>query len=266
MQGEVSSVGEVADAPSPQDLEGPDLPSTPPGCPSAPPPATAELRAGLVGYWDMNQEKGDQTAHDRSGRSLHGALEGIDGQTAWVPGCRGSALSMTDRDRTVGVAVQLPSTLEALTAYTVAARIYRSELRPTRYGGIVSRQVPGGNGEVFNLAMVHDQLRAYRPPSPAGVPGTVVDPEVPFPLGIWIHVAASSDGQELRLYRDGVLIDSDANVPLPPATTPLYIGTNKNFDTHQEPFHGLIDDVVFYDRALSPAAIALLAAGATPID
>ena len=48
-------------------------------------------------------------------------------------------------------------------------------------------------------------------------------------------------------------------------TTPVYIGTNKN-PNNTEPFEGVIDDVALFDRALSPGAIQMLAAGYSVFD
>ncbi len=81
-------------------------------------------------------------------------------------------------------------------------------------------------------------------------------------FGRWYHVAAAWDGAAARLYVDGELRDT---VPLDVAAPaqdgrPLIIGA----DTPGllEVFHGKIDDLRIYDRALADAEIAALAADA----
>ena len=50
---------------------------------------------------------------------------------------------------------------------------------------------------------------------------------------------------------------------LPSATTPLYLGNNKN-PSDGEPMVGRIDDVLLYSEALPPAGIKALASGSLP--
>jgi hypothetical protein len=71
------------------------------------------------------------------------------------------------------------------------------------------------------------------------------------PSGTWVHVVATFDGQTMRLYRDGVLLDVNVTgpIPLPSLDAPLQVG---------EGFEGLLDDVRIYDRALSPTEVQSL--------
>lgn len=72
-----------------------------------------------------------------------------------------------------------------------------------------------------------------------------------LPVGTWVHVVATFDGQTMRLFRDGTLIDINATgpIPLPPLDAPLRVGDG---------FEGLMDDVRIYDRALSPHEVQSL--------
>ena len=84
--------------------------------------------------------------------------------------------------------------------------------------------------------------------------------------GTWIDAAGTYDGQWLRMWVNGTLA-AENNFPnrLVSTTTPVYIGTNKN-PNNTEPFEGVIDDVALFDRALSPGAIQMLAAGYSVFD
>lgn len=70
-------------------------------------------------------------------------------------------------------------------------------------------------------------------------------------VGGWMHVVATFDGQTMRLFRDGVLVDINVTgpIPLPALDAPLQLG---------EGFEGLFDDVRIYDRALSPTEVQSL--------
>ncbi|MDI6858851.1 MAG: LamG domain-containing protein, partial [Dehalococcoidia bacterium] len=83
----------------------------------------------------------------------------------------------------------------------------------------------------------------------------------PYDGNTWIHVAGTYDGTMMRIYYNGVLENS---VPGPPA-----INTNNEVlrvgqDASGRSFRGTLDDVRIYNRALSPAEIADLAATPTP--
>jgi hypothetical protein len=80
-------------------------------------------------------------------------------------------------------------------------------------------------------------------------------------------VAATYDGQTLRLYQDAVVVDTLVHplTALAPTDKPLYIGTNKNGQSGQaEPFVGLLDEVLLYSVALGPGQIEGLRQGLRP--
>ena len=74
----------------------------------------------------------------------------------------------------------------------------------------------------------------------------------------WTHVAARYDGTQMRIFINGTLdtattAATPANTPLA-TTAPVLIGGDPN--NHH--FHGTLDDVSIYNRALSDAEITSL--------
>ena len=71
------------------------------------------------------------------------------------------------------------------------------------------------------------------------------------PSGAWVHVVATYDGQAMRLFRDGVLVEINAtgSIPLPTFDAPLQIGIG---------YEGMFDDIRIYNRALSPTEVQSL--------
>jgi hypothetical protein len=68
-------------------------------------------------------------------------------------------------------------------------------------------------------------------------------------LNGWSHLAATYDGSSLRLYVNGVLVQTLAVAGAMPASTGvLHMGGNAVWN---EPYAGLLDDVRIYNRALS---------------
>lgn len=70
--------------------------------------------------------------------------------------------------------------------------------------------------------------------------------------GAWYHVVGVHDGRELRLHIDGRLHDSTPGVMGTP-TKPIHIG--RGADKERWYFHGNIDDVRIYGRALAEREI-----------
>ena len=71
--------------------------------------------------------------------------------------------------------------------------------------------------------------------------------------GAWTHLAATYDGANLRLYRNGVLVTTTAAPgALVTSANPLRIGGNTIWGEY---FDGRIDEVRVYNRALSAAEI-----------
>ncbi len=85
---------------------------------------------------------------------------------------------------------------------------------------------------------------------------SVVQKEVPK-LGKWTQFICTYDGKKMKLYVDGVLNSaSDCNYTLGYSNMPLRIGTDTNRPGNK--FHGIVDDIRIYNRALSECEIELL--------
>jgi hypothetical protein len=215
----------------------------------------------LVGAWHFDDGPGNPTATDSSGAGAVGTLVGMDPNVSWVAGHNGGtalAFTPTATAPTPGVRLAPIPALAGLQRFTVAAWIYRTGTTKPAQMSISSQQLNGTIDEVFNLCIVNERLTLYLPSRTDGV-GHAVNVSGSLPFGVWIHVAATFDGQVARLYRDGTQVGS-APYPyaLPVSTDPIYIGTNIN-PTNQQPFVGDLDEVWLFNGALGAADIALLA-------
>jgi len=79
------------------------------------------------------------------------------------------------------------------------------------------------------------------------------------PTGQWTHVAGVYDGQAVRLYVNGAALGGGTAVAgsITAATNPLNIGRDPSNPTVRF-YHGLIDEVEIFDRALSAAEVAAI--------
>jgi hypothetical protein len=79
--------------------------------------------------------------------------------------------------------------------------------------------------------------------------------------GTWYHLAGTWDGSLVRVYVNSVLDNTPGSksAPIGTDTRPLYIGGRTGSTDETD---GIIDDVRFYDRALTVAEISQAASGA----
>lgn len=150
--------------------------------------------------------------------------------------------------------------LEIIGPITLAAWVYPVEQKSqciVRKGSAVNRPLNGGftSYDPYRLSLSGsgDVVFALSP----GGSATQLRSQG-YPLNTWFHIAGVFDGKEMRLYVDGVLVESEAITgELPLEQAPLLIGTRLGLPSST--FHGSIDEVRIYDRALSQAEIELLA-------
>jgi hypothetical protein len=84
------------------------------------------------------------------------------------------------------------------------------------------------------------------------------------PAGVWTHLAGSYDGRRIKVYVNGRLQQTvEAPGRIAKSDAPLYIGA---LMPDARPFHGRIEDVCVWSRALADEEIARVATGAEGID
>ena len=99
----------------------------------------------------------------------------------------------------------------------------------------------GGGGQLF----IKDGNLAFRQ-----VQDTIYSNGAVLP-GVWTHVAATWDGHNTRLYVNGVQVAHSTTANKPPSgTSTFYVGYGEMAPW----FHGDLDEVAYYDRALSQHA------------
>ncbi|MEM6992409.1 MAG: LamG domain-containing protein [Myxococcota bacterium] len=90
--------------------------------------------------------------------------------------------------------------------------------------------------------------------------GTAVFLTAPAPpVDTWVHLAATWDGDQTRLYFDGALVASGNNPLVEYDTSPVLVGGDSNQGVLDGGFGGTIDDLRIYRRALDENEISDLA-------
>lgn len=201
---------------------------------------------GLVAWWSFDEEPDAPVAFDYSGNRQGGQLH----QAARASGQRGQALVCE------GGAVIVPHAPRLFPRQAMSIECWvRSEQADQTNHWIVN-SVFGQGATGYRLGVLRGNP-AFQLPVTAWSHHLVGDE--PLPVGRWVHLAGTFDGQTMRIYVDGVPRGS-LERPGPvnaAARTPLVLGSYAQ--DHVAHFRGRLDEVRLYDRALSPAEVEQLA-------
>jgi Concanavalin A-like lectin/glucanases superfamily len=221
----------------------------------------AGLSRGLVGLWHLDDVVGSTVASDSSGNGNDATLVGLDPALAWVPGRQGGALAPNG----LGYASAADSaSIDSITAQvTLAAWVYFDGVIPVDYGTAISRQIRTTNEQYYHLSLYQDGTPTLFIGFSASI--AAARPTAPQPVVSrhWTHLAGTYDGALAIIYVDGVAAGSRSITGVfPRDTTPVILSGNGNAGAVTEFFPGRLDEIVLYNRALSPDEIKLLA---TPV-
>lgn len=224
------------------------------------------INDGLIGYWQFEEGAGT-TAYDASGNGYHGTYVNIDSGD-WstpVPVNHANTYSMDVNTTSTDEYILLPNTvIDGLGDFTVT---YWMKTTKTTSSAVISGANAGSNNEYLIFA-ADTSLALYA----GGNTGTWTTTSTAD--GAWHHIVLFRDdtNNQAHLYIDGVADNENpkaitmSTVSIDPGG--LLIGQEQDsvgggFDTAQL-FNGTIDEVRFYNRALTAAEITRLANGNMP--
>jgi PKD repeat protein len=201
------------------------------------------VAGGLIAAYAFEENSGTTVA-DATGKGHTGTVSGTDwaddgktGRGLWFPGTN-NWVNIADAND-----------LDLTNAMTLEAWVYPHSLND--WNTVMMKQ--GTSGQFGYSLYANDDL-----PHPAltvqigGVDRSAIGTAA-LPLTTWSHLAATYDGTTLRLYRNGVQIGSRAQTGTIRVTTgTLRLGGNALWGEY---FHGIMDDVRIYNRALTAAEI-----------
>ncbi len=193
--------------------------------------------AGLIGWWAFDEGHGEPVTLDYSGRRNGGVLLGAER----APGFDGRALVCTGGC----VRVASDALFNVTTGLTVSCRVW-TDVPGQSQAWIINRVQGGGENTGFRLGIM-DGKPCFN------VPVTdwshTVRSDRPLPVGRWVQLTGTFDGQNLRIYIDGELCGTlPRSGPVGTNSFPIYLGSySKNHSAH---FKGLLDEVKIYSRVL----------------
>ena len=199
---------------------------------------------GLIGFWNFNQSAGS-VALDASGNANDGTINGPQSGA----GPDGNALVFDGQNDYVDL-----GGLDAAPSALTLALWFRADAFNAGDARLISKaETRAEQSHYFMLSAIDgSSLRARLKLS--GNTETLIG-SAAIGTGTWTHVALTWDGSVLTLYQDGTAVASAAatgTIDQDPSV-PVWIGANPT-DTYAA-WNGAIDEVYFYDRALSAGEV-----------
>jgi len=204
----------------------------------------ASLRDGLVAEYLF-----DGDAKDSSGNERHGKVIGA------VPcadrfGQPDRAYSFDGRDDYIVIDPAPPVNPEAFSLSVWCC--YNANSRQEGWNGAIVSQHGFLKNHAFQLSTLDAHITFHR---------FLIDPDLrvaaPLQREFWYHIAVTYENRTFRLYKNGKLESEQQGLLKPDPDEPLYIG-RKASDEPYFFFHGKIDDLRMYDRALSTEEVQAL--------
>jgi len=204
------------------------------------------LNSELVAYFPFNGN-----ANDESGNGNHGTVMGAT-LTEDRSGNLNSAYYFDGIDDYIDIGND--STLKMSDAVTISVWVNLDYFPLSGWHNIISDHSPSyNNGKIFRFQDNGIEILLDAEGSPEArynLPDTIA--------GIWQHLAATYDGNSVKMFVNGILVDSTERIgTIAINPNPLLIGKSG----FGEYFPGVIDDIIIYNVGLSNSQVADLYQG-----
>jgi hypothetical protein len=209
--------------------------------------------AGLVARYSMDGDLSQGVIDDDfAGHAAH-CVPGVTCPTS-VPGHLGNALAF---DGTTQFArVTYGSWLDMPTAYTYAAWI---EIDAQFDQVAFARPFASGSDDIVDIvSWTTGAGVCMESAGSTGANESVCGPTLN--MGTWFHAAGRWDGAKKAIFIDGVKLGELPSTVSMMDNSDLVIGSDENTGSTAYMWHGKVDELELYDRALSDSEIAELAA------
>ena len=215
---------------------------------------------GLVGYWPFNGN-----ANDESGNGNNGTVNGAT-LTSDRFGNVNSAYDFNGTSDFIDVADNTALRLNS-TDFTISVWINETSRASTQESIISKRTAANGNGYILNIEGSVQPIPGLTNFHVSGGGDPRAYSNTIVPLNVWKNITLTYQlsSQTLKTYIDGVLNSTTTSIPTPNAanSVAMKIGTDAAGNPYF--FHGKIDDISIYNRALTQQEITNLYTSTIPV-
>jgi len=218
---------------------------------------TSAAKADLAGWWRFNEGSGD-TANDSSGNDHHGTLLGTPEWVIGPPGF-GGAISFQE-DKCTGIDCGNFDPTNGTGQFTIALWAYWDGTGTFQHFFTKSAGY-GADTMMFQVELWGAHTNAtYTDRVGVSYQGAGSMEFSIMPKNEWVHLTWTFDGTDLRVYLNGV--DEMGPKPFsigPAADVTVFIGVSHAVEGRI--FHGFLDEVRVYDKALTAEEIQIVMQG-----
>lgn len=215
----------------------------------------ADLKEGLVGYWQM-----DGNGKDASGNGIDGEVKGDVKPVEDRFGNLNSALKFPGVANSNVTIADTPK-LQIIGNMTLAAWVFADSAMADALNGRIISKMAGGGSRSWSLNIESGGLPATFQIASDGNNVVEVADTNPLPTNEWVHIAGVfRSGKALEIYVNGEIKgDNTSIIPKEQFSEngqPVLIGSRNACDNCA--WMGSIDDLVVYERDLTQAEIVNL--------
>jgi hypothetical protein len=197
---------------------------------------------GLVAHYELEND-----AVDSSGNGLDGVLMG---EPNFAEGIIGMALDADGVDDYIDCSNDV--SFDMTEQITVSAWLNLRSINTAWQAAVAKGENAWRLGNVNEDPRFHFGITIWNAPDTASIDG-----ETAFELGEWHNVIGRFDGRNINVYVDGMLDGTvPTTVPIGTNTTSMFIGDNPEATGRY--WDGLIDDVMIFNRAITPGEMRYL--------
>jgi len=215
-------------------------------------PEIAITNPDLLGWW-MLDEGGGTTAVDWSGHGGHGSFVG---EPQWADGYQGTALEFSGSGNYVDCGEEAGAGVTA--DFTISAWVKLEAGNAGHYGGIAGKLTRVGGADYHGFALVRYDTNVFRLWVSDGDSAQIngwASSDALYTDTNWHHVTGVRESRTNMLYVDGVMQSETTMTDFVPSADFFHIGRQYGH-LDDRYFHGKIDDVRVYSKALTDAQIA----------
>ncbi len=204
--------------------------------------------AGAVGWWRFDEGSGT-VASDSSGNGNNGVIYGA----SWVTGVYGGALSF---DRTAGTHLDINNYFTQVGSgdYAFALWFYHTGSDSSNEL-FAQRDNPDGTVNLIDAYHVSDGPIYFNVYNGGTAAHQTVRSSVSVSNNAWHFLVVGRSDSTMFMYVDGVNVASSPSVTgnVPTIANPFRVGTSSGYHTYG--WTGYIDELQFYNRALSASDV-----------
>lgn len=225
------------------------------------------MSENLVAWYPLNEGTGAAISNAVS--SMNTGLLYQASTSSWIQGVSGkagdNALWLNGINQYLAIPTNQSGSIITQAPFSVTAWVFQDPAMTKRWGGVFSDSGwywPSTNGPQYIGGYSLRVDSSYNsatffvgcPTNSASCNRTGWDPDY---VGRWVHLAATYDGSNLKLYADGVLAQTRQAVFAPEYKAALWIGRG-HVNAGDSYWQGGIDDVHIYREALAPNQVLSL--------